>query len=193
MREPSLRRAQKPSARARGRGRGRVRETPQTCPGPPEGQRSPARGAAENGGRVRLPSTLIAHPQRCCSASQLPPSLSQVRRPGAYRRQEQQEQSRCLPGSDATAGDLRTPYNRLRGVRHPRAPQETKRIRPSRRERGEPFRLFPSRPIRQRHERPPRTPRRVTPEALTMPDAFRRRRGLGTSDQRLYALRPLLW
>ena len=35
----------RPSAGARGERRGRVRETPQTCPGPPEGQRSPARGA----------------------------------------------------------------------------------------------------------------------------------------------------
>ena len=39
----------RPSAKARGGRRGRVRETPQTCPGPPEGQRSPARGAT---GRV---------------------------------------------------------------------------------------------------------------------------------------------
>ena len=53
MREPSLRRARKPSARARGGGRGRVRETPQTCPGPPEGQRSPARGAQGRGATVK--------------------------------------------------------------------------------------------------------------------------------------------
>ena len=53
MREPSLRRAQKPSARARGRGRGRVRETPQTCPGPPEGPQRPARGAIGRGAPVK--------------------------------------------------------------------------------------------------------------------------------------------
>ena len=53
MREPSLRRARKPSAGARGRGRGRVRETPQTCPGPPEGQRSPSRGAQGRGAPVK--------------------------------------------------------------------------------------------------------------------------------------------
>ena len=41
-----------PSARARG-GRGRVRETPQTCPGPPEWQRSPARGSQGRGAPVK--------------------------------------------------------------------------------------------------------------------------------------------
>ena len=53
MREPSLRRARKSRAEARLGERGRVRETPQTCPGPPEGQRSPARGAQGRGAPVK--------------------------------------------------------------------------------------------------------------------------------------------
>ena len=78
---------------------------------PPEGQRAPLAGRCGRSPRT-WPLALVMKCRIRCSAARLPPSLAQVRKPGAYRRRGRQGPLQCFAGSAATEDERRIPCSR---------------------------------------------------------------------------------